>query len=264
MPGNRYEEGSGRGAVYDFFYKMFGGIDDGLEDSSHNLKRVDHIDDLNINNDEIDYGPSPELAVEKYAERQAARVAVSQGDEYRHSVLDVVGSEVFSRRGEMAGNIHDILVHKETGKARAIVVNEDDSRYERDLTALSFKRVQRQQDDGDVLVTVTEEKIEDAPDFTYSSLEDTNYISLRHLRDGQLLDYEGKVAGQIDAVIYQNAEAQNIFFTLRPVLAQHGISKFQMSFEDINIIESPDGLDIKLTKEQTEKLAETMFENSPQ
>lgn len=260
VPGNRYEEGTGRSGVYNFFYRMFGGIEDGLDDNPHNLSNVEHLDDYNLDNNDFDSNASAALAVERYAEQRAAQFEALNQDEYRHSVFDVVGSEVYGRKGDRAGTIHDILVNKDTGKAKVIIINDDNSHYERDLTAVKFKKVLKQQEDGDVMMTITEEKIEDKPDFRYSPVEDKNYVSLRHLRDGQLLDFEDKVAGQIDAVIYENAEAQNIYFTLRPVLAQHGISKFFLPFEDINIIESADGYDIKLTKEQTVALAETLFE----
>lgn len=260
MPGNDYDQGSGRSSIYNFFYKVFGGIDDGLEDSPHNLNNVEHIDQMNIDtaelfNDEV----SPTLNLKKISERRANALEAMNQDEYRHSVHDILGSDVYGRKGDKAGRIFDILVHKETGKARAIIVREGNVRYERDLTALRFKRVLKQSSEGDVVMTISEEKIEDKPDFRYASLEDTNYISLQHLRDGQLIDFEGNVTGQVDAVIYENAEAQNIYFTLRPILAREGISKFQLPFEEINIVESADGYDVKLTKEQTIALAKTLF-----
>lgn len=261
MPGNEYQQGSGRSGVYNFFYKIFGGIEDGLEDNPHNQNLQERYEEMSIDTAAVGSGDYPSLALKEIAERRAAQLALLNQDEYRHSVRDVVGSDVLGRKGQYAGKIHDIIVHKETGKARAIVVNEDgSSRYERDLTALRFKRVMKQQTDGDVMMTITEEKIEDKPDFAYSSLEDTNFVSLRHLHDGQLLDFEGNVTGQIDAVIYENAKAQNIYFTLRPILAREGVSKFHLPFDEINIIESADGYDIKLTREQTVALAEMLFE----
>ena len=261
MSGNRYEEGSGRSEVYKFFYKVFGGIDDGLEDNPHNLSNVERLDDLNIDNGFVSDGLSATQVLRKIAERRTAQSEALKQDDYRHSVLDVVGSEVYDRKGDKAGKIHDILVNKNTGKAKIIVMNDDESRYERDLTAMHFKRVLKQQTDGDVMMTITEEKIEDKPDFLYSSMGDTNFISLRALRNGQLLDFEGKVAGQVDAVIYENAEAQNIYFTLRPVLAQRIPTKFFLPFEETKIIKSDNGYDIKLTKKQTIELAERLLDD---
>jgi len=258
MPGNEYGQGSGRGAVYNFFYKIFGGIEDGLDDSPHNLKNVEHIDKFNIETTTTNDAAAA-LAIDRYAQARAAQIDAMTQDEYRHSVLDVIGSEVFGRTGDKAGTIEDILVHKETGKAKLVVIDEDEARYERDMAGVGFKKIRKQQADGDVLLTVAEEKIEQKPDFEYSSIGDKNYVSLRRLRDGQLLDFEGEVAGQIDAVIYENAEAQNIYFTLRPQLARQGISLFYLPFEETQIIENIDGLDIKLTEQQTKALAEMLF-----
>jgi len=261
MPQNPYDENTGRSGVYNFFYKMFGGVEEGLEDSPHNLSNSEQlVDDYNPDGG-MDDMISASIAIENYAEQRSARLQALKEDGYRHSVFDVVGSEVYDRKGVKAGAIFDVLVNKSTGKARAVVVKEDESRYERDLTTIRFKKIVKQQESGEVLLTVTEEKVEEKPDYNYSSLEDKNYISLRLLRGGQLLDFENKVAGQIDAIIYENAEAQNTYFTLRPVLAQQGISKFYLPFEDTNIVENPDGLDIRLTKEQTKALSKALFED---
>lgn len=259
MPGNRYEEDSGRSDVYNFFYKVFGGIEDGLEDNSHNLNNVERLGDLNLDGGHVDHSVSEVLTIKKMAELKAAQLEALNQDNYRHSVFDVVGSEVYGRKGGKVGEVYDILVNKDTGKAKVIVMNDDESRYERDLTALRFKNILKQHKDGGVMMTISEETIEDTPDFLYSSIGDTNYISLRALRDGQLLDFEGKVTGQIDAVIYENAEAHNIYFTLRPNLAQRVVTKFFLPFDEAQIIESIDGYDIKLTEEQTVELAEQLF-----
>lgn len=261
LPGNSYKKGSGRSDLYNFFYTMFGGIEDGLEDNPHNLNNVENLDQFNLDNTQgLDVDGA--LASKQERQQQLQQIAQAQNpyqDDYRHSVFDIVGSDVFGRKGDRAGRIYDILVHKESGKAKVVVVNDDDQRYQRDLSAVRFKRVLKQQSEGNISLTISEEKVENKPDFSYTDLENTQYISLRHLRDGQLLDFEGEVAGQIDAIIYENAEVQNIYFTLRPQLAGRGPDTFRLPFSETEIIESPDGYDIQLTKEQTVALAETLF-----
>ncbi len=283
LPGNPYEEGTGRSGVYDFFYKVFGGIEDGLDDNPHNLSNVERLDDQNIDPDTLVKDPgtstSPPVGVQgnkgidaalalkeklRHYETEngvpGAAGKTQKAAEYRHSLYDVFGSRVFDRNGNGAGSVYDILVNKKTGKARAIIIREDESRYARDLSAVDFRNVWKQEEGGEAMVKLTEEQIEQDPEFNYADLNKDDYISLRHLQGGQLLDMDGKVAGDIDAVIYQNAEAQNIYFTLRPVLAQYGISKFQIPFDKVKIVESPDGADIQLSKKQTEELARLLFE----
>lgn len=262
-PGNEYEAGSGRSAVYNFFYNVFGGIDDGLEDNPHNLENVERIDQFDIDVDMMD-DEEAVIAVEEYAERRAALLASIQEDDFRHSFLDVEGSDVIGRKGDRVGKIHDVVVHRETGMAKAIVVDEDGSRYERDLAAVRFKRITRQSPDGDVRLTIAEERVEAKPEFYYQDMNEDDYVSLRHLRHGQILDYRGEVAGQVEAVIYENAEAQNIYFALKPRLVPAGKPRvYGLPFEEVNIVENPDGFDIQLTREQTESLAETLYEQPP-
>lgn len=257
-----HEEGTeDRDSVYGLFNEMFGGIEGGLENSPHNLENVDYFDKLNIDRQKLMGDSSPNEGRASSQSRDATQSS-QQKSVYRHSAMSVMGSEVYDYEGRKTGNIQDILINKETGKARVVIMDEEGkSRYERRLAALHFEDVLKQEADGDVMVTQSKEIIEDAPDFDYSSIKDTNYVSLKALSDGQLLDFEGKVAGQIDAVIYENAEIQNIYFTLRPVLVQgQEERKFYLPFEEITIVENTDGYDIQLSKAQTEALAEQLFE----
>ncbi len=271
-PGNPYDEGSGRSGVYNFFYEMFGGIEDGLDESPHNLNNIEQIDDFNIDTDEVMPSKRGEvsapLSVKNFSKKQAKALQELQheqsaqaksSEEYRHSFSVIEGSSVFSSEGQKSGTLYDILINKETGAARAIVVNDEDAAYARDLKAIGFNEVVQQDSDGDVALSMTDSQFKDGQPFEYTADDKGNYISLRLLHSGQLLDYEGKVAGEIDAVIYENAEVQNIYFTLRPTLAQYGPSKLFIPFDEANIVRNQDGYDIQLTKEQTERLARTLF-----
>lgn len=123
----------------------------------------------------------------------------------------------------------------------------------------------RQQSGGDVQSKFTEdkleEKLEEKPEFYYNNNYDNErYFSLRHLRGGQVLDFEGNVAGQIDTVIYENAEAQNIYFSLKPVLNPlNSPVRFGIPYQAVDVIENPDGYDIQLSKKQTINLAEKLY-----
>lgn len=269
MADSSFEQDSAHNPIYDFFYKMFSGVEDGLEDNPHSLDNIEDTDNLNLDTgDAYERAASAKLAIEEYEEyvegQSQKGVASGEDDEYRHSIVDVVGSEIYGRKGQKTGDIFDVLVHKDTGKAKAVVLNEDESRSVRDLASLGFKKVLKQQVDGDILLTVAEERVEDTSEFRYADMDAQDYVSLRHLRDGQLIDFEGEVAGQIEAVIYENAEAQTLYFTLRPALAQQGAREFQIPFEEAEIVENRGGYDIQLTKAQTAALAKFLFEQEGQ
>jgi hypothetical protein len=139
MPGNRYPEGSGRSGVYDFFYQMFGGIEDGLEDSPHNTKNVEWIDELNMEGDHIIGTPSP------YTAEEAKEVINRLVEEYFDgSVLDYDGNIVgdvtaikYSDGNVTSFNfaLKDVLVPEDKAKLYTIpedqveVVQQDDVFY---------------------------------------------------------------------------------------------------------------------------------------
>lgn len=238
MPGNKYAPGSGRSSVYNFFYNMFDGAEDGLDKRS--LSTIEAMQTLD----------------------RHAEILANIDDNYRHSVHDVVGSDVIGKNGENAGIVYDIVIKKETGEARAVIVDQDGAYYQRNLISLRFKKILKQQPDGDVHATVTEDTLEDKTQFEYSKIPE-QLISLRHLHDGQVLDYEGNVAGQVDAIIYQNAEAQRIYFQLAPSASPDGkVITFGIPYEAAEIVINPDGYDIQLSKEQTISLAKSLFGNS--
>ena len=256
MPGNEYAEDTGRSAVYDFFYRMFGGIEDGLEDSPHNLDNVEQIDDLNINTAEIFDDAAPNALLDETAPSLSEP---KERNEYQNSLFDAVGSAVINAEGKSIGKIYDVLIHKDTGAGKAIIVREDKQLYERPLSALNFEKVRAEQDNGEVILNVATEKIDSAPKRYSPEQTDEDHVSLRLLREGKVLDFEGNVSGEIDAVIHQNAEAQSVYFELQPDLAELGPEKFKLDFKDVNIVKSAQGLHIQLNEKQTRALADYYF-----
>jgi sporulation protein YlmC with PRC-barrel domain len=185
-------------------------------------------------------------------------------DGIMHSLRDVVTSEVFDRKGTKTGRVHDIVIDKRTGEASAIIVNETGISYQKKLKEVSFKEVVKQAPEGEVTLSATTDELSEENEFIYTEL-DPNTISLRLLRSAQILDDQGKVAGEVDAVIYENAEAQAIYFTVIPTLAKAKETKpFRLPYEAVNIVKNADGYDVQLNKEQTEAVAKTLFKAPPQ
>lgn len=175
-----------------------------------------------------------------------------------HSLNDILDSEVIGQDGIKAGNVHDILVNRSTGMAQAIIMREDESLYGQDLAAFQFNRVQKQQENGNVYLTVPGDTAQGA--FTYANIKNTDYISLRTLIDGQLLDYEGSVVGRIRDITYENAAAQLVYFQLAEHMVPAGKADlFSFPFNRLTVINSPDGYDIQMTRAQTQVLADYLY-----
>jgi len=194
----------------------------------------------------------------KVLEKNAKILAnISQGQ--RYAVSNVIGQKVQDSDRQDVGTIEDIIINKETGDAQAIVVDSEGQGYTNNLKELGFEDVRKQTPSGAVYLNVTNEEFTTNPEFSYKE-QPEQYVSLRDLHDGQVLDVDGNVAGEVRTVLYSNAEAQKIYFELKPSLSptQQPV-EFGIPFESVDVIKNEDGYDIKLSKAQTEALAERLF-----
>jgi hypothetical protein len=90
----------------------------------------------------------------------------------------------------------------------------------------------------------------------YTELPGSNGADQVMPRQGIVLDYEGRVAGNVQAVLYADNRAQFIYFALDPELSstrQPGI--FGLPYNAARIAEDKGALNIQLTPEQTAALA---------
>lgn len=224
--------------IYDFFYSLFNSASNGAD--SAKMKTAKALTVLEDN--------------------AKAIADADTNDGYRHSIKDVVGSDVVDKDGDQFGRVHDIVVNKKTGEGMAVIVDGAGEYHESQLSSLSYKNVLMQDSEGSVLMTVTGNAFQEKDGFEYTNMDNDKFISLRLLHGGQLLDDLGEVAGDVDAVIYQNAEAQKIYFVLDTALSPNAdVVEFSLPFTEVNIIKNPDGYDVKMTKAQTEKLAQLLF-----
>lgn len=235
-------------ALHRIFEEMFSGIGDGLDASVVNI--------------DSDPGLNTAIQTQLYIRKRAEALSAAETG-YRHSLFNVIGAQVEGRADQKAGTVFDILVDRETGEAQALIIDEDGLEQTEDLKDIKFQKVFIQTPDGHTKLNIPEQQVEQKDPFRYAQNNSDQTISLRRLRAGQVLDFEGNVAGQIDAVIYGNAEAQRLVIDLRPVLARAGApASFYISFDQARFEENPDGLDIKLTETQTRALAKELFKNS--
>jgi sporulation protein YlmC with PRC-barrel domain len=197
------------------------------------------------------------LAMQEYI-NETARPEMA---ERAQPAAGIINSFVWDNRGENAGKIQDILIDKSTGRAQAILVREDNSFYAQDLALLEFDTVQSQEEDGDIHITISEDTLEQQPDFNYDALrQDENFLSLQNLERGQVLDVDGNVVGNIENVFYRNAEVQRIYFRIAPALVPAGGDQIlSLPYESGEIVDTADGFDIQLTRDQTIALAEALL-----
>jgi len=262
MPNNENKNGgsqsdqSDQSFAYELSRDIFSGIEDGLENNPHNLDNVESIDQFNLDTNLVRSGTSADLNAGVAVERTLNKFEQID-DNYRYSVFDVIGSEVRGKGNNLAGNIDDIIIDKSTGEASTIMVALDGA-GQKQYSALGINSIKFQRLDGDIKAELTESELDRLKPHIASNSNDL--ISLRSLRNGQLLDDQGAVAGEIEAIIYLNAEIQRLYFELLPRLTpQKTKIRFALPFEDLNIVNNVDGYDVQLTTEQTRDLAESLM-----
>ncbi len=183
-------------------------------------------------------------------------------DDYNFSFRDTLDSEIIGARGKRVGTLYDILVNRGTGEAKAIIISEEDQYYDQKLVNLRFQKIRYQEPDGDTLINVTEEQIDQRKNFDYTRYDKDTYVSLKNLRNGQIVDDHGEYVGEIDGLIYQNEEVQDVYFFVKQSLTPLGQARlFNVPFESVNLVEGPGGFDIKLSKEETRALARALYSN---
>ncbi len=80
--------------------------------------------------------------------------------------------------------------------------------------------------------------------------------------NGKILDYEGKVAGDIKAMIRNEDGERIVYFELDQSLTPADKPRdYHIAYDEVEIAEEQGARFIKLNKEQTEALAQTLFEN---
>ena len=246
-------QNEGEGAIHNFVESLVSGAKDGI---AKNDPAPYNFDTSDSSAGAVNSTMDAMVAMEQNKNRFA-----NLDDGYRHSLNDVLGSEIRGSDGSVAGELHDVIIDIQTGKAQAIIVDKESAYYDRDLTALTFKAIATQEEDGDVRANITDDQIDQRRKFDYATLNQDQYVSLKDLREGQILDFENKVVGQVQAVIYENASANQIFFALQPSMVPAGKARvYGMSYTEMNVVKNPDGFDIKLSKDQTEELAKLLYE----
>jgi sporulation protein YlmC with PRC-barrel domain len=207
-------------------------------------------------------GARSQIGLQQYLDRYS-----NANDGYYDSVRDALDKNVFDDKNNVVGTVHDIIVNRRTGEATVLVVNDKDkTMQESSLAALNFRHVMKQEANGAVTLTIADTQLAARPGFDYEDLKtNPDYVSLRNLDNAQVVDDQGKPAGQIATVIYENAKAQDIYFTLQPDLARAAPPNkrlFTIPFRDANIVSGPGGYILKLSTTQTRALADSLMARS--
>lgn len=259
-PGNPHAPDSGRSAVYNFFYNVFEGINDAVGGA---------------NPDNLDAGV--DIPATGGMSDQEALVALEQfyrqfdgqdSNTQTQSAFDVLGSSVLNEGGQKVAHLYDIIIDKSSGQAQRFVLDRntaEDQGNDPDLVVMPFAQINMPVSDEIMAFGLEMTDFQNAPDFTYENdfnAQDT--ISLLYLRNADIQDYQGNIIGQVDTVLFENAGAQTIYFSLTsPVGTDIPAQEFMISYNALDVVQVPDGYDLKLSRVQSLHLVERLFPTEP-
>ena len=96
-------------------------------------------------------------------------------------------------------------------------------------------------------------------DINNTNIPEESWISLRRLKNAEIIDYEGGFVGNVRTVIYGNNEVQGLYFELCQSLKQFDNKPLYIPFNALQFVENASGLKVMLTKAQTQSLARCLF-----
>ncbi len=232
------------GPIYNFFYQLFAGINDGLQEGFNTAANSVAPTDSTFNE------AAPYRPLYGPAEQPPQFNARTPELNVDFDISELIGESVYNENMNQIGTVLDVLVATSTGSAQRLIVTNTEMNKQVSMPYSDLLR----RSDGSLMVTTERSSIAGKQDFDYQNIaENPGLISLRFLTGGKVLDFNENVVGAIETVSFENAAAEEIYFSiyLPDALFQDQIEFFHIPFQQVQIIKSPDGYNIQLNDNQT-------------
>ncbi len=238
QPSNPYPEKSNRNSIFDFFGHIF----DDMFEGDHLTNNID------LSGTEADVSDTVQLNdYYQFVENNNADQA-----QFRNSVKYSLGKSIYGLEGDVVGDIHDILIHPETNMIKFLVFDENTGYDDRDLETVQFDKIFETQKDGDVVLESASDTVDTNDDIGTIADKYADYISLKSLENGVLLDFEGEKTGKIQHVIIERDKVERVYISLDPFLAPDLRGQLlSFNFDKADVVKSSEGFNIKLSTDQT-------------
>lgn len=205
-----------------------------------------------VDADVIDKGIKSYLDFQRYVEEVTAK---KKG--YSHSIFDIIGLQVKTSEGQKLGTIEDILVHRWSRQAEALILKDRGGFVLKNLGLFHLHENMKKAVNKKDVITLDGD-LKNLADHSRKA-EEEDWISLNRLRNGDIIDFEGHFVGKVKAVVYGNDEVQGLYFDLCSTLKQLEDKPLYIPFNVLQFIEHAGKLNVMLTKEQTYSLARCLL-----
>lgn len=169
----------------------------------------------------------------------------------------LIGQTIVNTRGDKIATVKDIIVDKD-GKASMLVVSDAGLLgIGSKVAAFDYNRVIAQKSDGKVVMTLSQDMVDHAVDFSYDQKDwakakviPAGSISISELLDGNILDNNDKEVADIQNVYIRNADVSQIIVRFNESFGIGG-DLAALNFDDLMIVKDGNKINFKLTPNQS-------------
>lgn len=199
-------------------------------------------------------------ASEVYEKIKATLIGENKDDKNMPFVIDsrktangIIGHDVYNENHESVAKVTDIIVDKD-GKAIMIVVIGDRFIGMGKQAAFDFGAITRVEEDGDVVMPLTEKIIDNAAPFSYDKIDGDervrvvpdNGYRVSKLLEGKLISRKNEAIADVENISFKNGMANMIIIGFDKTLGFGG-QRAALAYKSTTIIRDGESLDFQIS-----------------
>lgn len=173
----------------------------------------------------------------------------------RKTANGIIGHDIYNEKNERVGKIADIIID-DRGKAIMLVVVGDKFMGMGKQAAFDFSAVTRVEDDGDVIMPLTEEIIDNAAPFSYDKIDGDervrvvpdNGYRISKILEGKLVNQKSESIADIENISFQNGMVSKVIIGFDKTLGFGG-KMAAVSYDITKIINDGNALHLQISDE---------------
>ncbi|MDF2368227.1 PRC-barrel domain-containing protein [Sneathiella sp.] len=185
----------------------------------------------------------------------------------RAMATNIIGEPVYNPKEERVGVIKDVILDQD-GKAVMVVVGDGDFFGLGKLAAFDYGSMVKMNADGDIVMPITEEAIEQAAEFTYDekaagdkmlTMSASGY-SVEKLLDANLVNAKGEKVGDIDDITFTDGKASQLIVGVDKILGLGG-EEISLPYDTAKVITVEDEFEYQLSAKKASLI--TNYKSAP-